>query len=127
MRAPSPPVRFLIACAAFGSALYVSHKVGVPHNAKGQEDLPGVALGWRLLFHVQRAGALLGIVATVGLIGWRGAHGEWPIKFGNVEYAPKQAVSVTADAIDKQNQRLSKIERFLRIDPPPVEPPPSNP
>src|SRR4051794_24314491 len=86
---------FAAACVVFGLVVYASDKVGVPHDAHRRENLPDISLDWRLLFHVQRATALLAVVGTVGLIAWRGARGEWPIKFGNVEYAPKKAVAVT--------------------------------
>lgn len=49
-------------------------------------QLPNVAMGWVLLFHMERAAALLGVIGLVLLIGWRAVQGELPIKLGNLEY-----------------------------------------
>jgi len=111
-----PIIRLLLAVVVFAAFVLVSSSVGIPHDAKGREALPTVALDWRLLFHVLRAGALLGTLATVGLVAWRGAHGEWPMKFANVEYAPKEAVAVTGQALAKQDRRLRLIEAHVGLD-----------
>ena len=103
-------LRFVGAVAAFVVLVAVSSAVGVPHDAHGREALPAVALDWRLLFHIQRAGAMLAAIGVVLLVAWRGAHGDWPVKFGQVEYAPKEAVAVTADALAKQDRRLQLLE-----------------
>jgi hypothetical protein len=108
-------VGFGLAMLMFGGLVAASSAVGVPRNAKGAENLPAVALGWRLLFHIERAGAILGIVALVTLIAWRGAHGDWPIKFGNLEYAPKEVGRITSDALKKQEIRLRYLEDELGV------------
>jgi ABC-type phosphate transport system auxiliary subunit len=95
--------------ASFAALIAWSSAIGTPHSHH-VEALPAIALGSRLLFHVERAAAILALVGVVVLVGWRGAHGEWPIKFGNVEYAPKEAVKVTADALAKQDKRLRRLE-----------------
>lgn len=71
--------------------------------------LPGAALNWVLLFHVERAAAVLAIAGTIWLVVWRGLHGEFPIKFGNLEYAQK-AASASAEATASQEQRLKTLE-----------------
>jgi hypothetical protein len=98
---------FLGAAIVFVGLVVGSSLAGTPHDVHGAETLPGVALGWRLLFHIERASAVLGATGTALLIAWRGAHGEWPIKFGNLEYAPKETVEVTADMISALNERLN--------------------
>ena len=66
-----PWLRFVLAFAAFAGIVFASSLVGVPHDAHGREALPGVALDWRLLFHILRASAVVGAVGTVMLIAWR--------------------------------------------------------
>lgn len=116
-----PWVRFAAIIALLGVLVYVSSCVGVPSK------LPGAALGWRLLFHVERAAALLGGIGVVLLIGWRGSHGEWPIKFANVEYAPKEAVAVTASTLEDQDERIKILEGKLGIASGPPAPPAAPP
>jgi hypothetical protein len=51
-------------------AIYASTRAAVP------DPLPGVALGWTALFHVERAGAVLGAIGVVVLIAWRALSGN---------------------------------------------------
>lgn len=78
-------LRIAAVAVVLGLAIFASAQAPVP------SQLPGVAMGWEALFHVERAGAMLGAIGIVALIGWRALHGEFPIKFGNVEYAAKEA------------------------------------
>jgi hypothetical protein len=71
--------------------------------------LPGASLGWVLLFHIERASALLAAVGVVTLIGWRAMHGEFPVKFGNIEY-DKKAANASARATESQERRLRILE-----------------
>ena len=87
----------------FGLLTWASHKEGVPSK------LPGAALGWTLLFHLERAAAILATAGVVLLVGWRAMHGEFPIKFGQVEYAQKQAEAAVA-LNEVQERRLRVIE-----------------
>lgn len=87
----------------FSGVVYVSERAGVP------DKLPGAALGWNLLFHLERAAAVLGACGVVLLVGWRAMHGEFPIRFGNVEYA-QQAAGAAAEATAAQERRLRVIE-----------------
>jgi hypothetical protein len=106
-------LRFRAAVAVFVACVVASAIVGEPTNKAGEIDLPDVALGWDVLFHLLRASAVLGATGTVLLIAWRGARGEWPIRFGNVEYAPREAIEVTADVIAKLNERVELMESRL--------------
>lgn len=73
------------------AAVYASHQAGLPLKGNGKPaDLPGVALGWRLLFHLERAAALVGTLGIIAVILWRAAHGDLPIKLGQLEYAKKE-------------------------------------
>jgi hypothetical protein len=98
----------LFAAAIVGSAI------------KGEPDpLPGAALGWPVLLHVERAAAILGAAGAVGLVGWKAAHGEFPIKFGALEYPAKEADAEAKKATAAQEERLQSIEAILGIGPPP--------
>jgi hypothetical protein len=110
-----PHLLFGLAAMLFVALVIASSLVGTPHDSKHVETLPSVALAWRLLFHVERASALMGAVGLVGLVAWRAAHGDLPNKVGNVEFAPKEAVRVTADALDKQDKRLRILEDVFGI------------
>ena len=93
--------------------------------------LPGAALGWAPLFFIERAGALLGAVGVIALVGWRALHGRFPIRFANIEYADEVKASATtveahegllkaAEAIDEAHeQRLKLIEAVLGLADPP--------
>jgi hypothetical protein len=88
----------------FAAAIYASAQSGTP------DELPGAALGWDVLFHVLRASALLGAAGVVLLVGWRAAHGDFPIKFGNVEYAVKEAADKAGRVSAAQERRLRYLE-----------------
>jgi hypothetical protein len=86
------------------AAIYASTRAVVPFR------LPGVALGWTALFHVERTGALLGAIGVVVLIGWRSLSGEFPIKFGNVEYETKEAAAEAEEISESQERRIRALE-----------------
>jgi len=85
-------------------AIYASTHAAIP------DPLPGVALGWTALFHVERAGAMLGAIGVVALIAWRALSGEFPIKFGNVEYAAKEAAAEAEEISASQERRIRALE-----------------
>jgi hypothetical protein len=87
----------------FGLAILASALAGTP------DELPDVALEWCPLFHILRASALLGAVGVVLLIGWRATKGEFPIKFGNIEYA-KEAAAEAQKVSTAQERRLQYLE-----------------
>ena len=93
-----------IVIAIFAGMVYASDRAGVP------DSLPGAALGWVALFHVERAGAMLGAVGIVLLIGWRALSGEFPIKFGNLEYEVKEAASQAGEVADSHDRRIRALE-----------------
>jgi hypothetical protein len=108
--------RVAIAALIFGLAVYASDRHGVP------SDLPTIALGWRLLFHLERAAALLAAIGIVLLVGWRALQGDFPLKFGQVEYAAKEAAASSENATKAQERRIQFLEAILGIaDPPPEE------
>lgn len=93
----------------FAAAIYASVEHGVPVDARGNADLPAAALGWEPLFHVERGAILLGAAGSVLLVGWRAMHGEFPVKFGQVEYA-QQTAAAAADATAALESRLRVVE-----------------
>lgn len=107
------------------AAIYASHAAGLPLKADGKPaDLPGVALGWRLLFHVERAAALVGTLGIIAVILWRARHGELPIKLGQLEYAKKeqaeelrdrtqQSLRAARDAIVAERKAREALEKRL--------------
>lgn len=93
----------------FAGAVYLSTCASVPAS------LPGVAMGWTALFHVERAGALLGAVGIVVLIAWRALSGEFPIKFGNIEYQAKVTAAETKNVSALQERRIRVLEVLASI------------
>jgi hypothetical protein len=99
--------RGAVVAVVFAAAVYASTRAAVP------DPLPGVALGWLALLHIERAGALLGAIGIVVLIGWRALSGEFPVKLGNVEYAAKQAAAEAEEASASQEQRIRVLEVLM--------------
>ncbi|HEY5815380.1 MAG TPA: hypothetical protein VIS95_03465 [Solirubrobacterales bacterium] len=89
--------------------MYLSTQATVP------ELLPGVALGWEALFHVERAGAMLGAIGLVLLIAWRTLSGEFPIRFGNVEYATRDVPGEAEATSDSHEYRLRLLEVLAEL------------
>jgi hypothetical protein len=96
-----------VVVVVFAVAVYASTRAAVP------DPLPGVALGWTALFQVERAGAMLGAIGIVALIGWRALSGEFPIKFGNVEYAAKEAAAEAEEVSASQERRIRLLEVLM--------------
>lgn len=96
--------RGAVVAVVLAVAVYASTRAATP------DPLPGVALGWLALLHIERAAALLGAIGIVALIGWRALSGDFPIKFGNVEYAAKQAAAEAEEASASQEQRIRLLE-----------------
>jgi hypothetical protein len=79
--------------------------------------LPGAALGWPLLFHLERASVLLATGGMVLLVGWRALHGEFPIKVGNMEYAVREAASRADEVSVSHARRLELLETAVHLAP----------
>ena len=98
-----PLVRLAVVACVGGAAFWASVGAGVPAR------LPDVAMGWTLLIHVERAATLLAAIGAVVLVGWRASRGDFPIRFGQVEYAVRGA----ARDLDAKNEALEKRLRIL--------------
>ena len=48
------------------------------------------------------------------MVGWRAAQGEFPVKFGNVEYA-KEAAAEAEQVADAQERRLQVLEVLVGL------------
>jgi hypothetical protein len=88
--------------------------LGASVEAKEPRELPSIALGWGMLFHVERAGVLLGVIGVVLLVGWRATDGDFPIRLGQVEYASRTANEVAATAAT-QDLRICYLEHVLGL------------
>jgi hypothetical protein len=93
----------------FASAVYLSTQASVP------EMLPGVALGWEALFHVERAGAMLGAIGVVLLVAWRALAGEFPVRLGSIEYAAKEAAIDTEELSQSHEPRIRLLESLAGL------------
>jgi hypothetical protein len=96
--------RILLVVAIFGVAALASDAHGVP------QALPGAALDWRLLFHFERAAVLLATIGAVVLVLWRATRGEFPIKFGQLEYAVRDTAARAAEVDESHERRLQTLE-----------------
>jgi hypothetical protein len=100
----------LVSLAIAGAALAASYSAASP------TPYPGVALGWSLLYHVERAGLLLGIVALFVLVVWRALNAEFPIKFGQIlEYAPREALPIFERMQANLEERIATLEDQIGI------------
>jgi hypothetical protein len=101
----SPKVRFVIGATVIAGAVFVSSRVAAPGS------LPGIALGWPLLFHVERGAAIVAAIGLIALVLWRGANNEWPSSFGNLfGYDQKKVRGVTLKTFAKHQERISELE-----------------
>ncbi len=82
---------------AAAGVLALSFSAGTPATG----ELPEVALGWPLLFRVERAGALAAILAGLVVVGWRASRGELPTRFANIEYRV-EGTNATIRELQKQ-------------------------
>lgn len=108
--------RAAIVVAMFAGVVYASYQQSVP------KKLPGAAFDWVFLFHVERAAALLATVGVVLLVGVRAMRGEFPIKFGQVEYPAKEVGEKARAATAAQEERIQLLEeRVFGIPPSPQD------
>ena len=109
--------RRLAGCLALAAAITASVGAGTPTET----ELPEIALGWPALLHVERAAAMIGLVALIGLIWWRASKGELPIRFGNIEYAAADATTALDGRVALLELATEKLTR-QGIDPLAEEP-----
>jgi hypothetical protein len=100
----------LASLAVAVASLVASYSAGAP------KTYPGIALGWGLIFHVERAGLLLGFVALFVLVVWRALNLEFPIKFGQIlEYAPREVLPFFERMHVNLEERVATLEQEIRI------------
>ena len=99
--------------AAIGTAVILAVVASVASGAPPQDELPDVALGWVVLLHAQRAGALLAVIGLIGLVAWRASRGQIPSRLGNIEYQLDENLSASQDL----EQRIWLLELFNGLRP----------
>jgi hypothetical protein len=95
---PIPALTLLLAATAFSAS------AGTP------DDLPGVALGWPLLVHLERGAVLVAGLALVVLVGTRATMGHFPFRLGQIEYAMERMTAEVGSAARVDRQRLDELE-----------------
>jgi hypothetical protein len=93
-----------------GGVLFLLGLVVAWSNPSGAPaQLPGIALDSVLVFHVERATALLAIIGAVVLVGWRALQGDFPFRLGQVEYEVRHAAKTRA-MLELHEDRLRVLE-----------------
>jgi hypothetical protein len=95
-----------VVVAVLGAGLLTS--LISPFPAQG--NLPVPALGFPLLLHVERAVALVGLLAVAALVVSRAARGELPIRFANLEYESQQLTQLANH--ERRIERLEEAHSF---------------
>jgi hypothetical protein len=72
--------------------------------------LPGVALEWPLLLHLERGALLLAGLALVLLVGARATLGEFPFRLGQLEYAIEDMAVQQDRAARLQREHLKAFD-----------------
>lgn len=103
-------VRFAALIGLFVIVLTASAVAGAP------AELPSAALGWSVLFHVERTAAVLAIAGGALVIGWRAANGELPSRLGQIEYASLRMSSEAAANLQDLTKRICYVEWALGLD-----------
>jgi hypothetical protein len=81
--------------------------------------LPGVALGFPMLLHLERAGAVLAVVSVVSIFAYMTSLGHLPSQFGNVIGYPvadrqHELEQLTAEVDRRIERRLVPLEEGKR-------------
>lgn len=84
-------------------------------TAGAPSELPGVALGWPLLLHLERAAALVASLGFVALVGVRATMGRFPVRLGQVEYATGRVMSEFDKAARSDGERLDALEATVAL------------
>lgn len=100
---PIPALGLLVVAAALSAA------AGTPN------ELPGVALEWPLLLHLERAMALVAALGLVALVGVRATMGRFPVRLGQVEYAAGRVISEFDKAARSDGERLDALEGAVAL------------
>jgi hypothetical protein len=82
-------------------------------------ELPGVALGFPMLLHLERAGAVLAMVSVVSIFAYMTSLGHLPSQFGNVIGYPvadrqHELERLTAEVGRRIERRLIPLEEGKR-------------
>jgi len=84
-------------------------------TAGSPNELPGVALGWPLLLHLERAATLVAALGLVALVGVRATMGRFPVRLGQIEYAAGRVMSEFDEAARSDGERLDALEGAVAL------------
>lgn len=101
-----PPMRQATRATVLGSVAVASVALSAAAGTPAGGELPPTALGWPLLLHLERGGAIVAILAVLFIVVWRASKGELPTRFANIEYR----VDGTAKSLDELRRRLEWLE-----------------
>lgn len=111
-RARQPPLHWRLWFFAILALYCLLVAASVVYGAP--QPLPGVALGYPALLHVERAAALLGGLGAVLLVTYRTAQANFPSSLGNVTYSDRSDVKElevrVADLSRTSHERLAVLE-----------------
>lgn len=93
--------------------MLLSLAVTLSSTAGTPSELPGVALGWPMLLHFERAAALVAGFGLVMLVGARATMGQFPFRLGQIEYAMKGMTTELSSAARVDRQRLDELEAIV--------------
>lgn len=77
------------------------------------DSLPGAAMSWPLLFHIERGVLLLGVPDAAVFVGWRAFRGEFPRRLGGIEYPAREADADSSDALSAHKRRIELLEEAV--------------
>ena len=95
---------FVLISASYAAALVASLCYGAPKH------LPGIALGLPVLLHLERAGAMVAVVAAVAVVSYLTRLGHLPTQLANVGYRTS-SLARRKGRIASMRRRGSRLRR----------------
>jgi hypothetical protein len=92
---------FSLIIICYGGAVIASVAHGTPKH------LPGIALGLPALLHLERAAALLAVVAAVAIVAYLTRLGHLPTQFGNVGYEALESRQKEGESRQREADRVT--------------------
>ena len=99
---------FVLISASYAAALVASLCYGAPKH------LPGIALGLPVLLHLERAGAMVAVVAAVAVVAYLTRLGHLPTQLANVGYADLESRQKEGEDRQQEAERVTS-EALLAV------------